>query len=405
MRLEVVPATGTDEDTDDGPVTLPKVKRNRARLGRNAVRQILIEDPAFADRLSYNEMSSTMLLDGAPIAAGDLGRLMSDIQDRYKARDIGEGTMRDVVVEVARQRSFNPVADYLAEQRVAWDGRPRFEEALVALGVPSPRPIHRRYLETWMIGAVARALSPGVKMDTVLVLQGPQGTRKSTALRVLAEGPGEGYFHDHIPPLTNRDAFLTLHGKWIIEWAEFEDLLASHRDGVVKAFLSSNSDYYRRPYAAVAEEEPRRSVICASTNTAEFLRDETGHRRFMVLPTVGVDTAALMQLRDQLWGEAAARYAHGEEWWLNPTEEREQREANARFETGNELRERVSAFTAGRSNVPAGELWREVEDLGPSTRELGRIMRGLGWHRTFEHADGLTTRVWTRGAERVDGAE
>ncbi len=65
----------------------------------------------------------------------------------------------------------------------------------------------------WLVSAVARIFRPGAKADCCLILEGPQGIRKSTALRTLA---GE-FFTDGLADLGSKDAAMQTRGVWIIE--------------------------------------------------------------------------------------------------------------------------------------------------------------------------------------------
>ena len=97
---------------------------------------------------------------------------------------------------VAAERRIHPVRDWLDSLR--WDGTPRLEAWTSTYLGAEPTPLHHTIGALWMISAVARIFRPGVKADHMLILEGPQGTRKSTALKVLA---GEPWFTDELPEL------------------------------------------------------------------------------------------------------------------------------------------------------------------------------------------------------------
>ena len=89
-----------------------------------------------------------------------------------------------------------------------------------------------------MTSAVARAVQSGCKADCALVLEGPQGTGKSTVFKVIS---GENRFHDGLSDLHSKDAAARLRGKWIIELPE----LSAIRRSNVAAIKSVSQSYYR----------------------------------------------------------------------------------------------------------------------------------------------------------------
>ncbi len=59
-------------------------------------------------------------------------------------------------------------------------------------------------------------------------------------------------------------------------------------------------------------------AFCGSTNKDQILTDETGSRRFWIVPiTHEIDRQLLAEMRDQLWAEAVCAYDVGEQWWLD----------------------------------------------------------------------------------------
>jgi putative DNA primase/helicase len=71
----------------------------------------------------------------------------------------------------------------------------------------------------FLIGAVARVMRPGCKMDNVLILEGDQGRWKSSALATLA---GIEWFGDTPFTIGDKDAYLVIRGNLIYELAELD---------------------------------------------------------------------------------------------------------------------------------------------------------------------------------------
>ena len=81
--------------------------------------------------------------------------------------------------------------------------------------------------------------------------------------------------------------------------------------------MSQREDMFRAAYGRNVEWHKRRCVFFGTSNNDEYLRDRTGNRRFWPVD-VGVVAASksvfgdLPGERDQIWGEAVARWRLGE---------------------------------------------------------------------------------------------
>ncbi|HEY7338316.1 MAG TPA: virulence-associated E family protein [Bryobacteraceae bacterium] len=213
----------------------------------------------------------------------------------------------------AREFPFHPIRDYLSG--LQWDKIARIDDWLTLyLGV-DPSEFVRAIGAKWLIGAVARVFKPGCKNDTCLVLEGPQGLLKSTALRTL----GQPWFTDEIADLGTKDAALQVRGTWIIELAEL-DAMGKAETSRIKAFMSRSTDRYRPPYGRHLIEVPRESIFAGTVNHDTYLKDETGGRRFWPVRCQKIAIDQLRRDRDQLWAEAVVRFSAGEPWWIDSAE-------------------------------------------------------------------------------------
>jgi hypothetical protein len=231
----------------------------------------------------------------------------------------------DALTAVAHEHSYHPVRDHL--DRLRWDGTERvgslflqyFNAELPADDRQEERDRHTAYLEHisvgFMVGAVARVMAPGCKVDHVPVLVGRERLLKSTAIRALCHD-GDWFSDDISPNLIERDTKESLAGKWIIELAEIPHIRRETER--VKAFFSRCVDRYRSAYGKANQDHPRQCVFIGTSNDLEFV-DVTGNRRFWPFRVAGpIDVDAITTDRDQLWAEAMALYRQGVRWWLPP---------------------------------------------------------------------------------------
>jgi len=236
-----------------------------------------------------------------------MNRLRMLVDERFGLL-VPEATFRQTVEDVARQNAFHPVRDYL--DGLQWDGTPRLDSWLTTYAQAQDSEFVRAVAAIVLIAAVRRVRQPGVKFDTMLVLEGGQGSSKSSLLATLATQ--REWFNDNAPLAASaREAMEQLQGRWIVEIAELADMTRRQVEDV-KAFLSRSTDRARAAYARYVTDVARQCILVGTTNNEQYLRDETGNRRFWPVKVGTIDLEALARDRDQLWAEAAAREARGE---------------------------------------------------------------------------------------------
>ena len=175
-----------------------------------------------------------------------------------------------------------------------------------------------------LIGMAARALRPGCKVDTMPVLEGAQGTFKSSALAIL----GGKWFAEVHQSIDSKDFYLALAGKLLLEISEMHSFTKAEVERL-KGVMSCQVDRYRAPYERRAADHPRRCVFAGTTNRDDWNRDETGARRFWPVVCGHIDLDWLTGHRDQLLAEAVYKFKNGATWWEVPREHAE-REQDAR---------------------------------------------------------------------------
>jgi hypothetical protein len=212
--------------------------------------------------------------------------------------DPGTISTHDAAVQECLAASRDPVLDYL--DSLTWDGRARLAGWLSVYLGAADTAFNRAVGPLVLVAAVRRAREPGCKFDQITVLEGPEGTLKSSAVRLLA---GEWFSDQTLLGLGDREHQEALAGVWLYEIAD----LAGHTRAEVermKAFASRTHDRARPAYGRSRVDRPRRCVLFATTNNETYLKSQTGNRRFWPIKCGRIDLEALKRDRDQLWAEA-----------------------------------------------------------------------------------------------------
>ena len=289
---------------------------------------LLLLRQQLGDRLRFNIYNQSVEQDGKPV---------TDLEHYYLQLaqlniKVTKELAADALVFVAKENQFDPVREYL--DRVADEVPPTPIDHLASAYLrPEDQPgtLFDAMLRCTLIAAVRRIYEPGAKHDAACVLMGPQGCGKSTFWRNLG-GP---FFSDALGDINNKDDLLLVGKAWIHEWGEIDRITGKNHAGKIKAFLSRQTDSYRVPYGKAMEDFPRRSIIVGSTNRdTGFLIDDTGNRRFWVIPVdvpQMIEVDGLLLERDAIWSAAVHAYRAGEANHLPRDLERQVSEANLAY--------------------------------------------------------------------------
>lgn len=197
------------------------------------------------------------------------------IENVYRLRNVGKYT--DALRIVLSERRFSPAQDII--RGLEWDGMPHCDRFFVKVMRSKDSAYTREVGRLLFAQLVHRAFDPGCKVDSVVVLRGSQGCGKSTLCRWLAL---DDELYASVTVIEGQKGYEAIQGKLV---CELEELIATAGEGTkkenqVKAFVTTQSDFYRRPYDRRSSDNPRHCVFLGTTNMERFLTDPTGNRRW-----------------------------------------------------------------------------------------------------------------------------
>lgn len=337
-------------------------------------------------------------------AANILPILLSDHLKDTGCKGVSQQAIDGVLTCIADKGRFNPVADFLTGGE--WDGTDRMAEIYSILGIQDER--HKTYVRKWLIQCVALGLNDDGEAgaDGVLVLQGPQGCGKTSFFRKLV--PNKRWFVEGaVIDMRDRDSLLNALGAWITELGELDATL-KREQSALKGFLTAKFNEIRRPYARCNSIIPRRTSFAATVNPSDYLRDETGSRRFWTVPVERIDKKRLFSLSPewiaQLWYQVYETYQQNHDGFRLDDAEMEALQAeNAAFEKPLKGQAEVEDILQELSKLgdaaemrfaSVSEFKRENMDIlrQYSVSEIGKVLERLGYKQEQRRVAGAPKR-------------
>lgn len=338
--------------------------------------------PALGANIKWNELAHIAEWNGKPLEEGDLIDIRVILENEGFEPPVGD--VLNAVQRHAKDNAYHPVREYLT--RLKWDGVERLDYWLHQCLGAQDAPFNRLAGRKTLIAAVARAFEPGCKVDTVLVLEGEQGIKKSSAIAALFS---RGWTAESVNLFDQHNKMvMAMMGAWVVELAEFI-AVAKRNENTVKGLLSMQSDRIVLPYAKIASDHPRQCIFFGTINPGEsgYLTDATGNRRYWPVPVVKADIELIEKRREQIWAEAVSAYQSGERWWLEGDEEiaiaRDAVETRERGDIWDEIlaerleREGIKSITASRALNLIGVLNDRMDEK--ARERVSGCLRRLGF--------------------------
>ncbi|KJR37551.1 hypothetical protein UF36_08270 [Vibrio parahaemolyticus] len=322
--------------SNDSQLDFPDMKKEglkRIILNTDDNLRVLLDHKGYVPYLNAMNTEIEVLHNGKVMEYEVLiSKLISDCA-RF---DVPKAAIGDHLHVLAKERSYHPIVLYLAESK--WDGVERVKQVMGCIRSKRPE-VTDLIMRRWLVGCIAALYEPRFSSKLVPVLQSNQSFRKTAFLSRIGEIVQDAFLEGRALDPRNKDSVLPVIKSWIVELGELESS-TKHSQGLLKAFISKGADTIRLPYARTDLKKPRQTLLIATVNGQDFLKDRTGNTRFGVIElnepidmtTVNSilgwqydGTGSLRkenpELLRQFWLEVKHMYETGEPWVLSMDEQ------------------------------------------------------------------------------------
>lgn len=352
--------------------------------------EFALNDPNLQNLVAYNELKHTYQfmkdLEGGIKANEYLKDEHMAIMKWYFVRvhdiQLPEILIMQFLQLEGLRRIINPIKEWL--QTIEWDGMYRLDSWLHLYTGCELNEYTAQVGRILLCGAVKRIIEPGCKFDYMMILEGEQGIMKSTLFEVL----GGEYYISLSFGHNEKEIVENIQGAWFIEIADMNGFKKQEVEWL-RAFITRKSDRCRMPYARNSKDFERQNVFVATTNPSgdnEYLKDDTGNRRFFPIRCGKMNIQGLRGFRDQLFAEAY-RYYKTETLYLTGKAEEISLKEQSEREENDIWTIPIKTWLMGRIITNTAEVLVSCLHIELNKASLydkiriGKIMRKLQWPR------------------------
>lgn len=382
---------------------------------------ITLNDPPLRGVYKYDSFSKQILITRAPpwedestfsvrpIADYDYLPLECYLETVWGLKT-NKSKCADIIERVATldKHTFNPASDYF--NALEWDGVPRLSNWLSKYVTNGKQPSD--YLSIvgtkFLCGLAARAMKPGCKFDTMLILEGVQYAGKSYLSRIMGTVGNAEYFLDDFRDIENKDAMMKMQGKLVVEFPEISTMRKAEVSDL-KAFITRQTDEYRPPYGRNVKISPRQCVFIGTVNPeGPYFRDLTGNRRYWPVACRGkLNLDELKKIMPLLHAEAAHLVRNGHDLWLDDVQYEIAKLEQKKRVIHDLWTEIIEKHIQYLDSVSTDDLIQAVgipmERRSPIVfTRISQVMAGFSWEECRVYEAGIRKRGYKRPDEQIN---
>jgi hypothetical protein len=212
---------------------------------------------------------------------------------------------------------FNPFEDYFFNLP-SYDEKTDYITELANTITTTKQDLWQQCFKKWLVAMVGCVLDEKVINHTVIVFSGKQGLGKTTWVEKLVPKQLKEYLFSGTINPNNKDTLVQLAECMLINLDELENLNRSEI-GSLKEIITKTQIRMRKAYGHNNETMPRRASFAGSVNTAQFLNDSTGSRRFLCFELEGIKYQHDVDI-NMAFSQALFLFKSGFRFWFDQEE-------------------------------------------------------------------------------------
>lgn len=224
---------------------------------------------------------------------------------------------------------YNPFEDYFFNLP-SYDEKTDYILELANTITTTKQDLWQECFKKWIVAMVGCVLDDKVINHTVIVFSGKQGLGKTTWVEKLVPRKLKEYLFSGTINPNNKDTLVQLSECMLINLDELENLNRSEI-GSLKEIITKTQIRMRKAYGHNNETMPRRASFAGSVNTAQFLNDSTGSRRFLCFEVENIQYQHEINI-DNVLSQALHLFKTGFRHWFDQEEIKNITENNEQYQ-------------------------------------------------------------------------